>query len=73
MQAKLKYFILYKNIIHINNIIKCHIEICLRIARKWLNYLKYKQKNIQKRVYFVGHKYKNMVTYGEIFLEQMKT
>lgn len=42
MQTKLKQFILYNSIIKFDGIINCSIEICLKIARKWLNCLGYK-------------------------------
>lgn len=42
MQAKLKQSILYNSITKFDSIINCSIEICLKIARKWLNCLRYK-------------------------------
>lgn len=48
------------------------IRIYLRTARKWLNRLEYKWKNVWKRVFFDEYKRKDVVEYQEIFLEEIK-
>ena len=44
-----------------------------RTARKWLNRLGYKWKEVQKGVFFDGHEQKDMVEYKERFLSEMKS
>ena len=46
--------------------------ICSITARKWLNRLGYKWKDVQKVVFFDGHEREDVVEYREIFLEEMK-
>ena len=55
-----------------NGTIECCIGIRSRIARKWLNRLGYKWKDIQKGVFFDGHKHKDVVEYQGIFREEIK-
>lgn len=63
MQEKLKQFILYINTIQINNTVDCQVEIYSKTAKKLLNWLKYKQKDIQKRVFFYRPKRENIMKY----------
>ena len=44
-----------------------------RTARKWLNRLGYKWKEVQKRVFFDGHERKDVIEYRETFLNEMKS
>ena len=43
-----------------------------RTARKWLNRLGYKWKEVQKGVFFDGHEREDVVEYREEFLDEMK-
>ena len=47
--------------------------ICSRTARKWLNRLGYKWKDVQKGVFFDGHEREDVVEYWKTFLEEMKS
>ena len=44
-----------------------------RTARKWLNRLGYKWKEVQKGVFFDGHEKEDVVEYRETFLDEMKS
>ena len=46
--------------------------ICSRTARKWLNRLGYKWKEVQKGVFFDGHEREDVIEYRETFLNEMK-
>lgn len=48
------------------------MKIYLKIVGKWLNCLEYKQKNIQKDVFFDRNKCEDVVEYQRIFIEQIK-
>lgn len=65
--------ILGGSIIRSDGHIDWQAEIRLRTAQKWLNRLKYKWKEVQKSVFFDGHKQKLVVEYREIFLNEMKS
>lgn len=52
--------------------IDCRIGIRSRTARRWLNRLDYKWKEVQKGVFFDGHEREDVVEYREIFLDEMK-
>ncbi len=71
-QADLEQSILYGSIIHANGTIERHMEIRSKTARKWLNRLGYKWKDVQKGVFFVGHEREDVVEYRGIVLEEMK-
>ena len=44
-----------------------------RTARKWLNRLGYKWKEVQKGVFFDGHEREDVVEYRKTFLDEMKS
>ena len=44
-----------------------------RTAQKWLNRLGYKWKEVQKGVFFDGHKREDVIEYQETFLNEMKS
>lgn len=46
MQTELEQFILCGNIIQSDNTVKRQEKICSKIAKKWLNCLGYKEKNL---------------------------
>ena len=73
MQAELEQSILCVSTIRPNGDVERQEEICSRTARKWLNRLGYKSKNVQKGVFFDGHKREDVVEYQEIFLEEIKS
>ena len=52
--------------------IDCRAGICSRTARKWLNRLGYKWKEVQKGVFYNGHKRKDVVKHREKFFKKMK-
>ena len=54
-QEELQQSILYGNTIQADNTVDRRGRICSRTARKWLNHLKYKWKNVQKRPFFYGY------------------
>lgn len=58
MQTILEEIILCKSIVREDNTINYWIEIYLRTTQKWLNRLGYKWKEVQKKDFFDGHKYK---------------
>lgn len=62
-QFELEQLIMYKNIISADSIIKCYMRIRSKMAKKWLNHLGYKWKDIQKGIFFYEHEYKDMVEY----------
>ena len=72
MQAELERSILCKSTICANDTIQHHMGIHSRIARKWLNRLGYKGKNVQKEVFFDRHEREDVVEYREIFLVEIK-
>ena len=71
-QAELEQSILCGSTICDNGTIKHHMGICSRTAKKWLNHLGYKWKNVQKGFFFDGHEREDMIEYWGIFLEEME-
>ena len=47
--------------------------ICSKTARKWLNRLGYKWKEVQKEVFFDGHEREDVIEYRKTFLNEMKS
>lgn len=71
-QEELERSILCGGITQSDGSIDCQIGIRSRIARRWLNRLGYKWKEVQKGVFFYGHKREDVVEYRETFLDEMK-
>ena len=71
-QAELERSILCGSTIRSDGTIERRMGIRSRTARKWLNRLGYKWKDVQKGIFFDGHEREDVVEYREIFLEEMK-
>lgn len=71
MQANLEQLILYENTIKLDSIVKYQAGIWLKTARKWLNYLGYKWKNVQKGGFFYELEQKNRIKYWKTFLKKI--
>lgn len=71
-QEQLEKAILYRNITRSDRTINCQAGIWSRTAKKWLNYLGYKWKKVQKGVFYNRHEQDDIVEYKEKFLEEMK-
>ena len=63
MYKELEQSILCGNTVQADSTVDRRRGICSRTARKWLNYLRYKWKNLQKGVFFNAHERKNVVEY----------
>lgn len=62
-QEELEQSILCGSITRANGTVDCRVRIRWKTARKWLNSLGYKWKDVQKRVYFDRYKRENVVEY----------
>ena len=71
-QEELEQSILYGGITLSDDSVDCRIGICSRTARRWLNRLGYKWKEVQKGVFFDGHEREDVVEYRETFLDEIK-
>lgn len=69
---ELEQSILFSKIIQSDGSINKQASIYLRTARKWLNCLSYKWREVQKRVFFDGAQREDVVEYQEIFLSEIK-
>ena len=72
-QAELEQSILCRSITRLDGTVEHQEGIRSRTARKWLNRLGYKWKDVQKRFFFDGHKRKDVMEYQETFLEEIKS
>lgn len=71
-QAELERSILCGSTMCANGTIERGMGIRSRTARKWLNRLGYKWKDVQKGFFFDGYEREDVVEYRRIFLEEMK-
>lgn len=71
-QEKLEETILCGSMIRPDGTIDRRAEIRSKTARRWLNSLGYKWKEVQKGVFFDGHEREDVVDYRELFLKEMK-
>lgn len=71
-QKELEQSILCGGITQSDGLVDCRIGICYIIARRWLNQLGYKWKEVQKGVFLDRNKREDLVEYRKTFLNQMK-
>ena len=71
-QEGLEESILARSTVRVDGTIDRRSGIRLKTARKWLNRLGYKWKEVQKGVFFDGHKREDVVEYKEILNEMKK-
>ena len=72
-QEDLEQSILCGSTTRVDGTVDRRTEIRSRTARKWLNRLGYKWKDVQKGVFFDGHEREDVAGYRETFLEEMKS
>ena len=72
IQEQLEEAILCGSTTQPDGIIHCRAEIRLITARKWLNRLGYKLKEVQKGVFYDRHERGDVVKSREKFLEEIK-
>lgn len=73
MLEKIKQSILAGSAVHDNRNINQQFGIRLKTTWKWLNCLRYNWKEIEKSVFFDGHKCKHVVEYRKSFLDEIKS
>lgn len=71
-QTDLAQSILCGSTTKLNSTIERWTSICSKTARKQLNYLRYKWKDILKEIFLDEHKREDVVEYRETFLKKMK-
>lgn len=70
---ELEQSILSGSTIQLDGSIDKQAGICSKTARKWLNRLGYKWKEVQKGVFFDEHEWKDVVEYKKTFPSKMKS